>query len=248
MSSQSEHVPVGEVGASIATRLAAVDWALVEAELNGAGWASLGQVLTPAECSSLRDTYGCPVFRSTISMQRHGFGRGEYKYFSYPLPAIVAGLRSQLYAHLAAPAKRWQDKLGIEGVIPDSHDAYLEMCKAAGQSRPTPLLLRYAQGDYNCLHQDLYGEVHFPFQVVILLSEPGCDFEGGEFVLTEQRPRVQSRAHVVPLKAGEAAVFAVRNRPALGTRGTYRVTLRHGVSAVLRGSRYALGVILHDAA
>jgi hypothetical protein len=180
-------------------------------------------------------------------MARHGFGSGEYKYFAYPLPPTVADLRSALYRALAAIANRWNERLGVETRYPADHAEYLERCHAAGQTRPTPLLLQYGPGDYNCLHQDLYGDLVFPLQVAVLLSAPGSDFSGGEFVLTEQRPRMQSRAEVVPLGQGEGVVFPVHHRPVAGTRGTYRVTMRHGVSRLRSGRRYTLGVIFHDA-
>ena len=187
------------------------------------------------------------VFRSRVVMSRHGFGRGEYQYFDYPLPPVVAHLRTTLYPPLASIANRWNAQLGDPLRFPENHRQFIERCHAAGQCRPTPLLLQYVEGDYNCLHQDLYGAHVFPLQVVILLSSPGEDFEGGELVLTEQRPRVQSRAEVVPLRQGDAAVFAVHHRPVQGTRGIYRVNHRHGVSRVRRGSRYTLGIIFHDA-
>jgi uncharacterized protein len=180
-------------------------------------------------------------------MGRHGFGRGEYKYFSYPLPQLIAELRPKLYEQLQSVANRWNEAMGIDISYPKSHAAFLKRCHDAGQAKPTPLLLQYGEGDYNCLHQDLYGEHVFPLQVAILLSEPGRDFEGGEFVLTEQRPRMQSRAEVVPLRQGDGVAFAVHHRPVAGTRGTYRVNLRHGVSRIRSGRRHTLGVIFHDA-
>ena len=186
-------------------------------------------------------------FRSRIVMSRHGFGRGEYKYFAYPLPPIVAALRPSLYPPLARVANRWNELLNIEVRFPEEHAAFLERCHNAGQTRPTPLLLQYVAGDFNCLHQDVYGEHVFPFQVAILLKEPGVDFTGGEFVLTEQRPRMQSRAEVVPLGKGDGVIFPVRHRPVKGTRGAYRVNFRHGVSRVRSGSRHTLGIIFHDA-
>jgi len=232
----------------VATRLAAVDWNEVSTSLGGFGWAPLGKLLTAAECADLAGLYGrAEGFRSTVVMARHGFGKGEYKYFSYPLPQLIAGLRPALYTGLAPVANAWNEAMGIEARYPPAHADFIKRCHASGQMRPTPLLLQYGAGDYNCLHQDLYGEHVFPLQVVILLSEPGRDFSGGEFVLTEQRPRMQSRAEVVPLRQGEAAVFAVHHRPVQGTRGTYRVNLRHGVSRLRSGHRHTVGIIFHDA-
>jgi hypothetical protein len=206
-------------------------------------------VLTPAECEALVGLYDREAgFRSRVVMARHGFGRGEYKYFDYPLPPLVAALRRSLFPHLADTAERWSARLGEDRRFPRDHDVYVGQCRAAGQTRPTPLLLRYGPGDYNCLHQDLYGEEVFPLQAAFLLSEPGRDFEGGEFVLVEQRPRMQSRPEVVPLRQGDMVVFAVAHRPVQGTRGAYRVNLRHGVSRIRSGARHTLGVIFHDAA
>ncbi|WCM29925.1 2OG-Fe(II) oxygenase [Sphingomonas sp. QA11] len=205
-------------------------------------------LLSAAECDATAALYGPgPAFRSHVVMARHGFGQGEYRYFAYPLPPLVAGLRGALYPRLAPIANRWNERMGIDVRFPGDHAAFLDRCHEAGQSRPTPLLLRYGAGDYNCLHQDLYGEHVFPLQVAILLSAPGEDFTGGEFVLTEQRPRMQSRAEVVPLARGDAVVFAVNQRPHRGTRGDYRVALRHGVSKVRTGHRHTLGIIFHDA-
>ena len=205
-------------------------------------------LLTGAECAALASRYGDGrQFRSHVVMARHGFGRGEYKYFAYPLPDQVAALRASLYSPLAAIANRWNEQIGVALRYPEDHAAWLARCHAAGQTKPTPLLLRYGPGDYNCLHQDLYGEHVFPLQVAILLSEPGRDFTGGEFVLTEQRPRMQSRPEVVPLAQGDAVAFAVHHRPVQGTRGFYRVNLRHGVSRIRSGARHTLGVIFHDA-
>jgi uncharacterized protein len=232
----------------IAARVAAVDWNEVSTSLGGFGWAPLGKLLTADDCTDLAGLYGSAEgFRSTVVMARHGFGKGEYKYFAYPLPELIAGLRPALYAGLAPIANSWNEAMGIDVSYPAAHADFIKRCHASGQTRPTPLLLQYGAGDYNCLHQDLYGEHVFPLQVVILLSEPGKDFSGGEFVLTEQRPRMQSRAEVVPLRQGEAAVFAVHHRPVQGTRGTYRVNLRHGVSRLRSGHRHTVGIIFHDA-
>ncbi len=232
----------------IAARVDAIDWAQVDSELDAQGCAVLKGLLSPAECRGLAALYPDDThFRSRIVMGSHGFGRGEYKYFSYPLPDLIAELRPALYARLQGVANRWNEAMGIDIRYPDGHDAFLKRCHAAGQTRPTPLLLQYEAGDYNCLHQDLYGEHVFPLQVAILLSEPSRDFEGGEFVLTEQRPRMQSRPEVVPLTQGDAVAFAVHHRPVQGTRGTYRVNLRHGVSRIRSGHRHTVGVIFHDA-
>ena len=218
------------------------------ADLDAYGCAVLPALLTPAQCRDLAALYGQDDgFRSRVVMARHGFGRGEYRYFSYPLPGVVQQLRESLYPRLVGVANRWNETMGIPVRYPLQHKEYLARCHAAGQVRPTPLLLRYGPGDYNCLHQDLYGEHVFPLQVAVLLSAPGEDFTGGEFVLTEQRPRMQSRAEVVPLGQGDAVVFAVHHRPVKGTRGPYRVTLRHGVSRLRSGTRHTLGVIFHDA-
>lgn len=230
-------------------RLDGVDWPAVTAGLDTEGFASLGPLLAPAECAALAARYAADEgFRSRIVMARHGFGRGEYKYLSYPLPPLVAELRAGLYPHLAPLANRWQERLGRPERYPAGHDDFLARCHDAGQERPTPLLLRYGPGDHNCLHQDLYGDLAFPFQVVFLLDRPGDDFAGGEFVLVEQRPRQQSRPVVVPLMQGHGVVFAVSARPVEGSRGDYRVQMRHGVSMVRSGSRHTLGVIFHDAA
>lgn len=231
------------------TRLQMFDWAGIADELDAQGCAMLDALLSPAECRALASLYADgTLFRSRVVMARHGFGRGEYQYFGYPLPDTVASLRSTIYPRLAPIANRWNAAMGIDVRYPDAHAEFLARCHAAGQRRPTPLLLRYGAGDYNCLHQDLYGEHVFPLQVAILLSEPGRDFGGGEFVLTEQRPRMQSRPQVVPLRQGDAVVFAVHRRPVQGTRGSYRVNLRHGVSRVRSGHRHTLGIIFHDAA
>jgi hypothetical protein len=233
-----------------AHRVDARDWQAVEAELDREGVAVLPGLLAADECRALAALYdGGPegTFRSRVVMSRHGFGRGEYKYFDYPLPARLAALRTALYARLAPTANRWNAALACESRYPASHPEYLARCHAAGQSRATPLLLRYGPGDFNCLHQDLYGEHVFPLQAVMLLSRPGRDFEGGELVLTEQRPRMQSRPLVVPLEQGDAAIFAVSHRPVQGARGPYRVNLRHGVSRIRRGLRMTAGLIFHDA-
>lgn len=226
-----------------------LDWPRIEADIAARGCAATGTALfTPTECAALVAMYDRPRhFRSRVVMQRHGFGQGEYQYFAYPLPPKVAAWRSALYERLAPLANAWAAAMGQPADYPAQHDAYLARCHAAGQERPTPLLLRYGEGDYNCLHQDLYGDLQFPLQLTVLLSEPGRDFAGGEFVLTEQRPRMQSRAEVVSLTQGEAVIFAVNQRPMAGTRGSYRVTMRHGVSRVRSGRRHTLGIIFHDA-
>jgi uncharacterized protein len=232
----------------IAARVAAIDWTQAANELDAQGCAVLKGLLLPEECRALAALYvDDSYFRSRVVMGRHGFGRGEYKYFSYALPGLIAQLRPALYANLCDIANRWNAAMGIDIRYPEGHAAFLERCHAAGQKRPTPLLLQYGPDDYNCLHQDLYGEHVFPLQVAILLSEPGRDFTGGEFVLTEQRPRMQSRAEVVPLRQGDAVAFAVHVRPAQGTRGFYRVNMRHGVSRIRSGHRHTAGVIFHDA-
>ncbi|WP_347402707.1 2OG-Fe(II) oxygenase [Corallococcus sp. NCSPR001] len=226
-----------------------MDWEVTSRELDARGCAVLGALLTADECEALALLYDVEdAFRSRVVMARHGFGRGEYKYFDHPLPEVVTDLRTALYPCLAPIANRWNTAMGLDVRFPDAHADFLARCHEAGQMRPTPLLLRYGTDDYNCLHQDLYGEHVFPLQVAILLSDPGKDFTGGEFVLTEQRPRVQSRAEVVPLRQGDAVVFAVHHRPVQGTRGTYRVNLRHGVSRVRSGMRHTVGIIFHDAA
>ena len=225
-----------------------LDWSRIEADLDAVGCAATGVLLDPGECASLRGLYDDDArFRSRIVMGRHGFGRGEYKYYAHPLPDPVARLRPALYERLVPLANRWNQAMGVDVRYPAEHDAFLERCHAAGQTRPTPLLLKYGLGDYNRLHQDLYGEHVFPLQVAVLLSEPGRDFSGGEFVLTEQRPRMQSRAEVVSLRQGEGVIFAVHTRPVQGTRGTSRVILRHGVSRVRSGERFTTGIIFHDA-
>lgn len=233
-------------GLSVA--LAGLDWAGIAAALDSQGWALTGRLLDDATCSALAGLYGgAGSFRTRVVMQRHGYGQGEYGYFAYPLPAPIQALRTGLYAGLAPVANRWMEALGAERRYPPQLDAFLAECHAAGQARPTPLLLQYGPGDYNHLHQDLYGDLAFPMQATFLLSAPGADFDGGEFVLVEQRPRMQSRVEVVPLRKGEGVLFAVRHRPARGVRGAYRLNLRHGVSRVRSGQRHTLGVIFHDA-
>ena len=248
MSAQLRSVRAATAAASVADRVEVFDWEGVSDSLDAQGSVMLERLLSPDECRTLARLYSDEHrFRSRVVMARHGFGRGEYKYFSYPLPRTVAGLRSAFYRRLAPIANRWNAAMRIDVRYPQTHADFLARCHEAGQVRPTPLLLQYGADDYNCLHQDLYGENVFPLQVAILLSEPGTDFSGGEFVLTEQRPRMQSRPEVVPLRHGDAVVFAVHHRPVQGTRGMYRVNLRHGVSRVRTGHRHTLGVIFHDA-
>ena len=226
-----------------------LDWPRIAADLDARGNAVVPGLLPAVQCDGLADMYPRDaLFRSRVVMGRHGFGRGEYKYFVYPLPDLVGGLREAFYPQLVPIANRWNEAMGIDIHYPNRHAEFIERCHRAGQQRPTPLLLQYGADDYNCLHQDLYGEHVFPLQLAVLLSQPGRDFEGGEFVLTEQRPRMQSRPEVVPLRQGDTVVFAVHQRPVQGTRGNYRVNLRHGVSRVRRGHRHTLGVIFHDAA
>ncbi|MGB7196346.1 MAG: 2OG-Fe(II) oxygenase [Collimonas pratensis] len=232
----------------IAERISGADWHGIAHDLDSYGNALLTQLLTPAECQALIALYARKdLFRSRVVMERHGFGRGEYQYFSYPLPDLIGDLRQLLYPRLAPLANRWHASMHIDTRFPQQHADFIARCHGAGQLRPTPLMLQYGAGDYNCLHQDLYGEHVFPLQVAILLSQPGQDFSGGEFVMTEQRPRMQSRAEVVPLTRGDAVIFAVHNRPLQGQRGAYRVNLRHGVSRIRSGTRHTLGVIFHDA-
>ncbi|TWI33732.1 2OG-Fe(II) oxygenase [Paracoccus sulfuroxidans] len=232
-----------------ADRFQAMDWQGFQQELDSRGWARLPSVLSPAECRDLAALYPQEQhFRSHIHMAKHGFGKGEYRYFRYPLPPLVQELRQALYPRLVLVANGWNQRMGLDLRYPPAHQTYLDSCHAAGQQRPTPLLLQYVPGDFNCLHQDLYGDLSFPLQVAFLLSEPGRDFTGGEFVLTEQRPRMQSRVEVVPLQQGDAVAFAVHHRPVQGTRGTYRVNMRHGVSSLRSGLRHTLGIIFHDAA
>jgi uncharacterized protein len=231
-----------------AGRIRAFDWGRVAQDLDARGSAMLEHLLSPDECRALAALYQLDaMFRSRVVMARHGFGRGEYQYFNYPLPDVIAGLRTALYPHLAPIANRWNEAMGIDVRYPREHSEFITRCHQAGQSKPTPLLLQYQTDDYNCLHQDVYGEHVFPLQVAILLSEPGRDFTGGEFVLTEQRPRMQSRVEVVPLRQGDGVVFTVRNRPVQGSRGSYRVNLRHGVSRIRSGHRHTVGIIFHDA-
>jgi hypothetical protein len=233
---------------NIASRVKSLDWERVSKDLDAQGCAMIEGLITPEECDALAGLYPEDgIFRSRVVMRQHGFGRGEYQYFSYPLPDLITGLRTALYPRLTPIANRWNAAMGIDVRYPEKHADYIARCHAAGQLKPTPLLLQYGADDYNCLHQDLYGEHVFPLQVTIPLSEPERDFTGGEFVLTEQRPRMQSRPEVVPLRQGDAVVFAVHHRPVQGTRGVYRVNLRHGVSRVRSGHRHALGVIFHDA-
>jgi len=229
-------------------RVAALDWQRIAGDLDAHGCAVVPALLAPGECKSVEALYATEnLFRSRVVMARHGYGRGEYQYFAYPLPELVATLRTALYPGLAAIANAWNAKLNVDTRYPENHADYLARCHRAGQTRPTPLILKYEAGDYNCLHQDLYGEHVFPLQVAFLLSAPVRDFTGGEFVLTEQRPRMQSRAEVVPLTQGDGVIFPVRHRPVQGTRGIYRVAMRHGVSRLQSGHRHTLGIIFHDA-
>jgi hypothetical protein len=232
---------------TIADRVAQLPWPDLQAELDGRGFAQTPAVLAPDECRALAGLYETGAFRSTVTMARHGFGQGEYKYFDHPLPELVRQLRSALYPPLAAAANRWAELLGEEVRYPADLADFLGRCHAAGQTRPTPLILRYGPGDWNALHQDVYGDVAFPLQAVALLDRPGVDFEGGEFVLAEQRPRAQSRAHVQQLRQGALLIFTTRQRPARGTRGYHRTAMRHGVSTLTRGRRTTVGVIFHDA-
>jgi uncharacterized protein len=235
-------------GPNTACRVDAFDWKRISNDLDAQGCAVIEQLVSPEECDALARLYvRDDIFRSRVVMARHGFGRGEYKYFSYPLPGIITELRTSIYPKLVAIANRWNEAMGIAVRYPEKLVDFIKRCHEAGQLRPTPLLLRYEPGDYNCLHQDLYGEHVFPIQVTILLSDPGRDFTGGEFVLTEQRPRMQSRPEVVPLRQGDAVAFAVHQRPVQGTRGVYRVNLRHGVSRIRSGRRHTAGIIFHDA-
>jgi hypothetical protein len=247
LTAERERAPAA-AASSPASRIEAIDWARIAANLDAQGCATTAPLLTAEQCAALAQTYASDApFRSRVVMARHGFGRGEYKYFAYPLPEPVAVLRAALYPPLAEIANRWNEAMAIDLRYPQEHASYLARCRKAGQTKPTPLLLQYGAGDYNCLHQDLYGEHVFPLQVTLLLSRPGEDFTGGEFVLTEQRPRMQSRAEVVPLAQGEAVIFPVHHRPVRGTRGIYRVNMRHGVSRLRSGHRHTLGIIFHDA-
>jgi hypothetical protein len=248
MSSYNDRASLEPSHKLIAQRVEWCGWPAIASALDGHGAALVDALLTPAECAAIAGLYAHEEhFRSHIRMARHGFGRGEYRYFGYPLPGPVAALRTSLYERLAPIANSWNERLGSDGRFPLPHAEFIERCHAAGQFRPTPLLLQYGPGDYNCLHQDLYGDLAFPLQVAILLSEPGKDFTGGEFVLTEQRPRMQSRAEVVPMRQGSAVIFAVHQRPVQGTKGVYRVNMRHGVSRLRSGRRHTLGIIFHDA-
>ena len=246
--SVKNHIPARDADARVIERVEARDWQRIARNLDDQGSATVQGILFPDECQALAELYPDDgLFRSRVVMGQHGFGRGEYKYFSYPLPSIIEGLRTALYLRLAPIANRWNTAMGIDIRYPEKHADFIQRCHDAGQLRPTPLLLQYGEGDYNCLHQDLYGEHVFPIQVAILLSEPSRDFTGGEFVLTEQRPRMQSRPEVVPLRQGDAVAFAVHQRPVRGARGAYRVNLRHGVSRLRSGHRHTVGIIFHDA-
>jgi hypothetical protein len=248
MSKNAKPTASASADRSAEARIAVYDWQALAGELDGYGCAVMPNLLSPEECRGLAALYPAENhFRSHIIMARHGFGKGEYRYFKYPLPDLIGDIRTALYPHLAGVANSWNERMGLEKRFPDAHAAFLKQCHDAGQLRPTPLLLQYVPGDFNCLHQDLYGDLAFPIQVAILLSEPGRDFTGGEFALTEQRPRMQSRVEVVPLRQGDAVAFAVHNRPVQGTKGNYRVNLRHGVSRVRSGMRHTVGIIFHDA-
>jgi hypothetical protein len=233
---------------SLAQRLESFNWDTVQIELDAFGAAVIGPILSPDQCRTLINGYGNDdLYRSRVVMARHGFGRGEYKYFDYPLPPVIAELRERLYPYLAQIANRWNEAMGTDMRYPAEHEGFKAYCHASEQTKPTPLILKYGAGDYNCLHQDIYGDHVFPLQIAFLLSKPGDDFAGGEFTLTEQRPRMQSRVEVVQLGQGMGVIFPVHHRPIKGTRGTYRVNMRHGVSRVRRGDRFTLGVIFHDA-
>jgi uncharacterized protein len=233
---------------TIEERVEAVRWNEVSRDLDAEGNAVIKSILSPYECDEVRELYQQEkVFRSQVVMERHGFGRGEYRYFSYPLPELIEAMRTSLYPHLVPIANRWNEAMGINVRYPTTHAEYIQRCHQTGQNKPTPLILKYGTDDYNCLHQDLYGEHIFPLQIAVLLSEPDKDFTGGEFVMTEQRPRMQSRPIVVPLQKGDGVVFAVHHRPVQGKKSVYRVNLRHGVSRLRSGNRYTLGIIFHDA-
>jgi hypothetical protein len=248
MTAPLKKTPAAPSAATAEDRVSALDWQSLTAQLDGFGNAVIEGLLDAQECRRIAELYPREEhFRSHIHMARHGFGGGEYRYFKYPLPDLLSGLRTGLYPRLATVANAWNERMGVDLRYPKKHAEFLKQCHDAGQTRPTPLLLQYVPGDFNCLHQDLYGDLAFPLQVAVLLSEPGKDFTGGEFVLTEQRPRMQSRAEVVPLKQGDAVVFAVHNRPVQGTKGNYRVNLRHGVSRLRSGKRHTVGIIFHDA-
>jgi hypothetical protein len=249
MSARASSISSAFAVSSPGARVAAYDWQGLACELDNYGCAVLPKLLSPEECRAIAALYSDESqFRGHIQMARHGFCKGEYRYFKYPLPGLLGDLRTALYPHFASVANEWNSRMGMEERYPVDHASFLKRCHAAGQTRPTPLLLQYVPGDFNCLHQDLYGDIAFPIQVAILLSEPGVGFTGGEFILTEQRPRMQSRAEVVPLKQGDAVAFAVHNRPVRGSKGNYRVSLRHGVSRVRSGMRHTVGIIFHDAA
>lgn len=234
---------------ALGQRISEYNWVRISEDLDQEGWAILPGLFNQDDCVVTAQLYGpTSTFRSHVQMARYGFGRGEYRYFAYPLPSMIQEARVSLYRHVTGIANRWHERLGNDVRFPEDHSEFIARCHCAGQSRPTPLLLEYGPGDYNCLHQDLYGEHVFPLQVAILLSQPGLDFKGGEFVLTEQRPRMQSRPAVVPLGMGDGVIFAVNARPHRGTRGDYRVALRHGVSKLHSGRRHVLGIIFHDAA
>jgi uncharacterized protein len=248
MSARPSRMSSASAASSAEIRVTAYDWDALAGDLDSYGCAVLPKLLSAEECRSIAELYPDEShFRSHIHMARHGFGKGEYRYFKYPLPELLGALRTALYPRLAGVANEWNARMGSERRYPGNHASFLKQCHDAGQARPTPLLLQYVSGDFNCLHQDLYGDIAFPIQVAILLSEPRVDFTGGEFVLTEQRPRMQSRAEVVPLQQGDAVAFAVHNRPVQGSKGNYRVNLRHGVSRVRSGMRHTVGIIFHDA-
>lgn len=247
MSAARIQIPM-PTASNIHSHVNAIDWPRIAASLHESGWARTGGLLTENECQELRELYvNDALFRSRVVMARHRFGLGEYKYFAYPLPGLVAELRESLYSRLAGVANEWAEKLGSKAEYPASHPEFIKLCHAKGQTRPTPLMLRYESGGYNCLHQDLYGAVYFPLQTVFMLDQTGRDFEGGEFVLVEQRPRAQSAAQVIAPKQGEGVIFTTRWRPVQGTRGHYKVNIRHGVSTVTSGVRHTLGIVYHDA-